>query len=150
MFRTQTTATESLTDELELTLETLKDLTVTGREADGAVAVDRLAAVGRELPRLEAQELDAEAAVGTTVGPAKCVATNSNGTKKARARYRALTTAITARLPPRPARLRSGRRPAHHTRRGEDSLAWRRPAAYRLTPLLPPTWPACSDGATGW
>ena len=35
MFRTQTTATESLTDELELTLETLKDLTVTGREAEG-------------------------------------------------------------------------------------------------------------------
>ncbi len=35
MFRTQTTATESLTDELELTLETLKDLTVTGREAAG-------------------------------------------------------------------------------------------------------------------
>jgi hypothetical protein len=38
MFRTQTTATtatESLTDELELTLETLKDLTVTGRVADG-------------------------------------------------------------------------------------------------------------------
>ncbi len=34
MFRTQTTATESLTDELELTLETLKDLTVTGRVAD--------------------------------------------------------------------------------------------------------------------
>jgi hypothetical protein len=35
MFRTQTTAAESLTDELELTLETLKDLTVTGREAEG-------------------------------------------------------------------------------------------------------------------
>ena len=35
MFRTHTTATESLTDELELTLETLKDLTVTGRVADG-------------------------------------------------------------------------------------------------------------------
>jgi hypothetical protein len=35
MFRTQTTATESLTDELELTLETLKDLTVSGREAEG-------------------------------------------------------------------------------------------------------------------
>ena len=34
MFRTQTTATESLTDELELTLETLKDLTLTGRAAD--------------------------------------------------------------------------------------------------------------------
>lgn len=34
MFRTQTTATESHTDELELTLETLKDLTVTGRAAD--------------------------------------------------------------------------------------------------------------------
>lgn len=34
MFRTQTTATESRTDELELTLETLKDLTVTGRDAD--------------------------------------------------------------------------------------------------------------------
>ena len=34
MFRTQTTAAaESLTDELELTLETLKDLTVTGRDA---------------------------------------------------------------------------------------------------------------------
>ena len=32
MFRTLT-ATESRTDELELTLETLKDLTVTGREA---------------------------------------------------------------------------------------------------------------------
>jgi hypothetical protein len=35
MFRTETTATESLTDELELTLETLKDLTVTGRQAEG-------------------------------------------------------------------------------------------------------------------
>jgi hypothetical protein len=35
MFRTQTTANESLTDELELTLETLKDLTVTGRLAEG-------------------------------------------------------------------------------------------------------------------
>ena len=35
MFRTQTTATESLTDELELTLETLKDLTVSGRDAQG-------------------------------------------------------------------------------------------------------------------
>jgi hypothetical protein len=35
MFRTLTTATESITDELELTLETLKDLTVTGREAEG-------------------------------------------------------------------------------------------------------------------
>ena len=34
MFRTQTTATESRTDELELTLETLKDLTVTSRVAD--------------------------------------------------------------------------------------------------------------------
>ena len=34
MFRTQTTATDSRTDELELTLETLKDLTVTGRAAD--------------------------------------------------------------------------------------------------------------------
>lgn len=34
MFRTQTTATEINTDELELTLETLKDLTVTGRAAD--------------------------------------------------------------------------------------------------------------------
>jgi hypothetical protein len=34
MFRTQITATETLTDELELTLETLKDLTVTGRDAD--------------------------------------------------------------------------------------------------------------------
>ena len=34
MYRTQTTATESLTDELELTLETLKDLTLTGRAAD--------------------------------------------------------------------------------------------------------------------
>jgi hypothetical protein len=34
MFRTQTTATERNTDELELTLETLKDLTVTGRAAD--------------------------------------------------------------------------------------------------------------------
>ena len=33
MFRTLTTATESRADELELTLETLKDLTVTGREA---------------------------------------------------------------------------------------------------------------------
>ncbi len=33
MFRTLTTATESRTDDLELTLETLKDLTVTGREA---------------------------------------------------------------------------------------------------------------------
>ena len=33
MFRTLTTATESLTGELELTLETLKDLTVTGRDA---------------------------------------------------------------------------------------------------------------------
>ena len=33
MFRT-TTATEINTDELELTLETLKDLTVTGRAAD--------------------------------------------------------------------------------------------------------------------
>jgi len=32
MFR-KTTATESLTDELELTLETLKDLTVTNRDA---------------------------------------------------------------------------------------------------------------------
>jgi hypothetical protein len=32
MFR-KTTATESLTHELELTLETLKDLTVTGRDA---------------------------------------------------------------------------------------------------------------------
>ncbi len=32
MFRTQTTATEI--NELELTLETLKDLTVTGRAAD--------------------------------------------------------------------------------------------------------------------
>lgn len=37
MFRTQTTAsaTEINADELELTLETLKDLTVTGRAADG-------------------------------------------------------------------------------------------------------------------
>ena len=35
MFRTQTNATESLTDELELTLETLKDLTVTGAAAAG-------------------------------------------------------------------------------------------------------------------
>ena len=35
MFRTLTPATETLTDELELTLETLKDLTVTGRQADG-------------------------------------------------------------------------------------------------------------------
>ena len=35
MFRTQTTATESHTDELELTLETLKDLTVTRRTAEG-------------------------------------------------------------------------------------------------------------------
>jgi hypothetical protein len=35
MFRTQTTATETITDELELTLETLKDLTVTGRQAAG-------------------------------------------------------------------------------------------------------------------
>ena len=35
MFRTNTTATEPITDELELTLETLKDLTVTGREAEG-------------------------------------------------------------------------------------------------------------------
>ena len=34
MFRTQTTATESQSDELELTLETLKDLTLTGRAAD--------------------------------------------------------------------------------------------------------------------
>ena len=34
MFRTQTTTTESRTDELELTLETLKDLTLTGRAAD--------------------------------------------------------------------------------------------------------------------
>ena len=34
MYRTQTTATESLTDELELTRETLKDLTVGGRAAD--------------------------------------------------------------------------------------------------------------------
>ena len=33
MFR-KTTATETLTDELELTLETLKDLTVTTRAAD--------------------------------------------------------------------------------------------------------------------
>lgn len=33
MVRTLTTATESRTDELELTLETLKDLTVTGRQA---------------------------------------------------------------------------------------------------------------------
>jgi hypothetical protein len=35
MFRNQTAATETNTDELELTLETLKDLTVTGRAADG-------------------------------------------------------------------------------------------------------------------
>lgn len=35
MFRMNTTATESPADELELTLETLKDLTVTGREAEG-------------------------------------------------------------------------------------------------------------------
>ena len=35
MFRTPTTATEPTTDELELSLETLKDLTVTGREAGG-------------------------------------------------------------------------------------------------------------------
>ena len=35
MFRTKPTATESHTEELELTLETLKDLTVTGRVADG-------------------------------------------------------------------------------------------------------------------
>ena len=37
MFRTDTTATatETATDELELTLETLKDLTATGREAAG-------------------------------------------------------------------------------------------------------------------
>ncbi len=33
MFRTQTTTTESHADELELSLETLKDLTVTGSEA---------------------------------------------------------------------------------------------------------------------
>ncbi len=33
MFRTLNTTTESRTGELELTLETLKDLTVTGREA---------------------------------------------------------------------------------------------------------------------
>lgn len=33
MFRTHTTATEPQADELELTLETLKDLTVTGRQA---------------------------------------------------------------------------------------------------------------------
>lgn len=45
MFRTVTTATEPRTDELELTLETLKDLTVTGREAQdvkgGATMPDR-------------------------------------------------------------------------------------------------------------
>ena len=35
MNRTQTTATETITDALELTLETLKDLTVSGRDADG-------------------------------------------------------------------------------------------------------------------
>lgn len=35
MNRTQTTATETITDDLELTLETLKDLTVSGRDADG-------------------------------------------------------------------------------------------------------------------
>jgi hypothetical protein len=35
MFRTKTTATESQSDELELTLETLKDLTVTARLAEG-------------------------------------------------------------------------------------------------------------------
>jgi hypothetical protein len=35
MFRTKTSATKSITDELELTLETLKDLTVTAREAVG-------------------------------------------------------------------------------------------------------------------
>ncbi len=35
MFRTQTTATESLTDELELTLETPKDLTVSAQAAEG-------------------------------------------------------------------------------------------------------------------
>ena len=50
MFRTQTTATESLTDELELTLETLKDLTVTGREADavkgGAATPGRMCECG--------------------------------------------------------------------------------------------------------
>jgi hypothetical protein len=33
MFRTKTAATEPTTDELELTLETLKDLTVTARVA---------------------------------------------------------------------------------------------------------------------
>ncbi len=35
MFQTLNTASEPTTDELELTLETLKDLTVTGREAAG-------------------------------------------------------------------------------------------------------------------
>jgi len=33
MFRTHTTATESHDEELELSLETLKDLTVTGHQA---------------------------------------------------------------------------------------------------------------------
>jgi hypothetical protein len=47
MFRTQTTATESLTDDLELTLETLKDLTVTGREAEGVKGGILSAAGGR-------------------------------------------------------------------------------------------------------
>jgi hypothetical protein len=47
MFRTQTTATESLTAELELTLETLKDLTVTGRAADGVKGGILSAAGGR-------------------------------------------------------------------------------------------------------
>jgi hypothetical protein len=47
MFRTQTTTTESLTDELELTLETLKDLTVTGRLADGVKGGILSAAAGR-------------------------------------------------------------------------------------------------------
>jgi hypothetical protein len=47
MFRTQTTATESLTDELELTLETLKDLTLTGRAAD-SVKGGALSAPGRK------------------------------------------------------------------------------------------------------
>jgi hypothetical protein len=35
MNRRTTTAAESITDELELTLETLKDLTISGREAEG-------------------------------------------------------------------------------------------------------------------
>lgn len=35
MFRTKTNATESLTDELKLTLEIPKDLTVSGRAAEG-------------------------------------------------------------------------------------------------------------------